>query len=117
MATYKETIKKGAIENKKFLRILKELRMFNPYFRCLEKYGHLETWKGGKKIAMPTLVMDAFCWGNDVTPLRYAWPPLFSLLEECDGIIRKNKKVPINELKKNARWGSIEGLTERQQNQ
>ena len=117
MATYKETIKKGAIENKKFLRILKELRMFNPYFRCLEKYGHLETWKDHKKITMPTLVMDAFCWGNDVTPLRYAWPPLFSLLEECDGIIRKNKKVPINELKKNARWGSIEGLIERQLNQ
>ena len=117
MATYKETIKKGAIENKKFLRILKELRMFNPYFRCLEKYGHLDTWKGLKKITTSTLVMDAFCWGNDPTLFRHAWGKLFALLEECDGIIRKNKKVPINEIKRNAYWGSIEGLIERQLNQ
>lgn len=116
MAINKNIIRENASKNKKFMRILKELRMYKRYFQCVNEYGHKDIHFNATPTSLSSLVMNAFCWIHDKSQFSRLWVYLHQLLAEQEFTLRQNQKIPIKQLRESDRWIKIEnGIKEMQQ--
>lgn len=115
----KEIISQRARKDKKFIRLLKELKLYKRFFHMLEKHGN--------EIAIPlgynnnktfkrmcNYLFYGFTWANDEKITSPIWANLYDILEDNETIICKSKTLPLNKLKNNKEWRYVEATLKQQ---
>ena len=105
MAKSKDVIYKQARNDKTFVRILKELRLYKRYFYLLTKHGNT-TRTPPRFIKMYQYIFSGFRWTTDKEKPEI-WAKLYQLIMEQETEINAKKQLSVNKLKQTELWKNI----------
>ena len=106
MAKYKDIICKTARNDKTFVRILKELRLYKRYFYLLTKHGNTNTITPHCLVKMYQYIFNGFDWTTDKKKPEI-WAMLYRLIKEQENEINSKKQLSVNKLKQTELWKNI----------
>lgn len=108
MLKYKDIIYKTARNDKTFVRILKELRLYKRYFQLLTKHGNA-TRTPCHFVKMYQYIFNGFSWTIDKEKPEI-WARLYQLIIEQETEINAKKQLSVNKLKQTEQWKNINKL-------